>query len=277
MPTDLAVHHFGLDPKDAPTVVILHGAVESAHCWADAIQRWSSQFHIVAPDARGHGASPRMSAPEMAFIGTEVMTTDAIAVLSDVFADTGRPALVIGHSMGARIAAFAAAAVPHTVAGLVLEDPPWWVPEEGPNPWLSRDVEFDDPLTDPDASEATIDELAAAMATLNPAWATSELRPLALAARQVDQEMLQRRAFEKRRPWTPTIRQLAHGRCSVPTMLVTGTGAVIVEESARSLLSEVAPEVSVIVIEDAGHCVRRDQAEAYHSYVDHFLATHAVR
>ena len=272
--TDLAVHHFGRPAGQAPTVVLLHGAIESALCWADAITRWENDYHIVAVDARGHGESPGLSRPEEAYFFSESMTTDMIAVLTDAAEAAGHPVLLIGHSMGARIAAFAAASVPHLVCGLVLEDPSWWVPEEGPNPWLSRDHQFDDPFDQ--VNEVSFAELGDLVDKAYPNWSEAERRALTRAMVQVDGEMMERRLYKKRRAWSPTARQLAHGRRRVPTMLLVGSHEVIVEEPSRDLLAECAPEIEVVIVEGAGHCVRRDQPETYHRHVDAFLNTHSA-
>lgn len=55
-------------------------------------------------------------------------------------------------------------------------------------------------------------------------------------------------------------------------MLVTGDGAVLVNESVRAELKTVAPHIRTEVIPGADHCVRRDQGERYHEVVDPFLA-----
>src|SRR5664279_2944588 len=53
----LRVHELGRE--DGPTLVLLHGLSDSGLCWPDAVRRWRHGYRIVAPDARGHGESPR--------------------------------------------------------------------------------------------------------------------------------------------------------------------------------------------------------------------------
>lgn len=71
----------------------------------------------VALDLPGFGASP---APPEAWGGAGY----AAAVASAVFADLDRPAVVVGHSFGGRVAVHLAAAFPDAVAGLVLTGVP---------------------------------------------------------------------------------------------------------------------------------------------------------
>ncbi|MEV4182978.1 alpha/beta fold hydrolase [Streptosporangium canum] len=273
MGTDLFVREYGRDAADAPAILILHGAVESGACYGDAVDRWCGDYHIVAPDARGHGKSPSRLPEHEGVPSTDVMVQDAIDILKDMLDETGRKTLVVGHSMGARIAAFVAADAPHLVAGVVLEDPPWWVPEAGPNPWLSVEQTAKDPFDY--AGTASVEELMDMQRELNPHWAEQELRPLAEAMKAVDIDYMEQRVHEKRRIWTPTARQITVGPAGVPALLVTGTGDVIVDKHSRERLTAVAPGFDVVVIEGAHHCVRRDKPDEYHRHVDAFLRENA--
>ena len=44
-------------PKDAPTILLLHGFPTSSHMFRDLIPQLSDQFHLVAPDYPGYGNS----------------------------------------------------------------------------------------------------------------------------------------------------------------------------------------------------------------------------
>src|SRR5213594_2792806 len=44
-------------PKDAPTVVLLHGFPSSSHMFRELIPRLSDKYHVVAPDYPGFGYS----------------------------------------------------------------------------------------------------------------------------------------------------------------------------------------------------------------------------
>ncbi|RZU66477.1 pimeloyl-ACP methyl ester carboxylesterase [Microterricola gilva] len=273
MATDLFVREYGRPARDAPAILILHGAVESGACYANAVARWGDDYCIVAPDARGHGDSPSRLPEHDNVPSTDVMVQDAIDILEDLLASSGRKTIIVGHSMGARIAAFVAADAPHLIAGVVLEDPPWWVPEDGPNPWLSVEQTTPDPFDFRDT--ATVDELVEMQRAQNPHWAESELRPLAEAMKAVDTDFMERRLHEKRRIWTPTARQITVGPAGVPALLITGSGDVIVDKHSRERLMAVAPGFDIVVIEGAHHCIRRDKPDEYHRHVDAFLRENA--
>ena len=44
-------------PKDAPTILLLHGFPTSSHMFRDLIPQLSDRFHLVAPDYPGYGNS----------------------------------------------------------------------------------------------------------------------------------------------------------------------------------------------------------------------------
>jgi pimeloyl-ACP methyl ester carboxylesterase len=44
-------------PKNAPTILLLHGFPTSSHMFRNLIQTLSNEFHLVAPDYPGYGNS----------------------------------------------------------------------------------------------------------------------------------------------------------------------------------------------------------------------------
>ena len=66
-------------PKDAPTIVLLHGFPSSSHMFRELIPRLSDKYHVVAPDYPGYGYSDAPS-PEQ-----YVYTFDHLADTVDHF------------------------------------------------------------------------------------------------------------------------------------------------------------------------------------------------
>ena len=44
-------------PKDAPTIVLLHGFPTSSHMFRNLIPELSDKYHVIAPDYPGYGFS----------------------------------------------------------------------------------------------------------------------------------------------------------------------------------------------------------------------------
>ncbi|HYM01176.1 MAG TPA: alpha/beta hydrolase [Blastocatellia bacterium] len=54
-------------PKDAPTIVLLHGFPSSSHMFRELIPRLADRFHVVAPDYIGFGYSAQPTANEFSY------------------------------------------------------------------------------------------------------------------------------------------------------------------------------------------------------------------
>lgn len=93
-----------------PTLVFLHGFTQTGSSWNRVTGELSRDFTCVTIDLPGHGGSPdgRRSLTE---------TADDVARVID---DVGSPAIVVGYSMGARVALHVALAHPSLVRALVL-------------------------------------------------------------------------------------------------------------------------------------------------------------
>ena len=54
-------------PKDAPTIVLLHGFPSSSHMFRELIPRLADRFHVIAPDYIGFGYSSQPSAKQFQY------------------------------------------------------------------------------------------------------------------------------------------------------------------------------------------------------------------
>ena len=109
-------------PEDGASVVFLHGVSGSARTFAWLRPHVTDQHRFVGVDLRGHGRSDH--AP-----GTYVIDRygeDVLAVLREV---ADRPAVLVGHSLGAVTAWWVAQRHPELVAAAFLEDPPLYMGE----------------------------------------------------------------------------------------------------------------------------------------------------
>jgi|SRR5262245_2984674 len=103
-------------PANGPPLVLLHGLGRRGTDFLALVPMLATRWEVYLVDHRGHGGSGR--APGRYAVVDYV--EDALAVL----ARFGRPAVLFGHSLGALVAAAAAAARPKLVRAVILEDPP---------------------------------------------------------------------------------------------------------------------------------------------------------
>lgn len=120
-------HYLHFPGKGQP-VVIVPGIVSPAILWSHVGAWLANTYACFVLDVRGRGLSE--SGPHLDY-GLDVCAADLKAFLEGT---CGGPPLVIGHSMGARIAARAVAGNPGLVHSLVLVDPPTSGPGRRPYP-----------------------------------------------------------------------------------------------------------------------------------------------
>jgi pimeloyl-ACP methyl ester carboxylesterase len=63
----LEVFYREAGPKDAPTIVLLHGFPSSSHMFRELIPRLADRFHVIAPDYIGFGYSAQPAATELQY------------------------------------------------------------------------------------------------------------------------------------------------------------------------------------------------------------------
>lgn len=98
---------------EGPTLVLLHGAGDSAGTWSGIVKSFTPRYRVVIPDLAGHG----MSAPAEGPISVGQVLQGIEAVMSQGPQD---PAIIVGNSLGAWAAMLYARAHPERVARLVL-------------------------------------------------------------------------------------------------------------------------------------------------------------
>lgn len=266
-PSDLVVHQLGLE--SGPTLILLHGLGDSGQCWPDAVRRWMPRYRILTVDARGHGRSPRWSAGQLRAGVGETLRDDVITLLeARGFSDAEKPVL-IGHSMGGGTAAAVAATRPDLIRAVVLEDPAIHHRDAIETVEVGRErvEEGRERVEEVQSFIDDIDRATARERAGERAWQEIEVPPWAEAKQHTDVNLLATGIAALTTPWLDIWRRIA-----VPSLLVTGTDDVIF---SRPRLDEVAalgnPHIEVAVVGEAGHCVRRDNPDGYHTVVDPWL------
>jgi pimeloyl-ACP methyl ester carboxylesterase len=128
---ELAVYRLPGAP-DAPTVLAIHGITSSSHTWVAVSRALAGRRTLAAVDLRGRGRSNQLPEP----FGLPAHVADMVAVLDALRLER---ALIVGHSLGAYIAAALAVEHPERVAGLILVDGALPIPgarDAPPGPFL---------------------------------------------------------------------------------------------------------------------------------------------
>ena len=97
-------------------LILLHGLADCAVVWSSLGEHLANEYHIVAPDLRGHGES---SKPENGYSSEQI-----IADLAALMGHLGwNQAHVLGHSWGGKLATIWATHNPQHFSSLILVDP----------------------------------------------------------------------------------------------------------------------------------------------------------
>ena len=96
-----------------PTLVLLHGAGDSAGTWSSVVKTFTPRYRVVIPDLAGHGGSAPAEGP----ISVGQVLEGLEAVMQQGPQD---PAIIVGNSLGAWAAMLYAREHPDRVARLVL-------------------------------------------------------------------------------------------------------------------------------------------------------------
>lgn len=109
-----SVRHWG--PAGAPSLFLLHGWMDSSATFQFLVDALQKEWHVIAPDWRGYGASE--------WLGRPYWFPDYYADLDGLLQHytPHAPARLVGHSMGANIAGIYAGLKPARVAQLVMLD-----------------------------------------------------------------------------------------------------------------------------------------------------------
>jgi 3-oxoadipate enol-lactonase len=104
------------DEGPGPVVLLLHGFPLSRAMWVDQLSGIGSIYRVIAPDLRGHGASP---VPDGIYT-MDAMADDVVELLETL--EIRGPVVVGGLSMGGYVALSLAARYPTRVRALMLMD-----------------------------------------------------------------------------------------------------------------------------------------------------------
>jgi pimeloyl-ACP methyl ester carboxylesterase len=110
----LHFREYGNYSDQRPTLIFLHGLLGASSNWHSIARKLEDRFHIIVPDLRNHGRSPHAET-----VNYPVMALDLAELIDDQGLDS---ALLVGHSMGGKVAMWLALTQPGLVSGLVVVD-----------------------------------------------------------------------------------------------------------------------------------------------------------
>ncbi len=257
---------------DAPSrrapLIVAHGLFGSASNWRTAARRFGTSRPTLAVDMRNHGDSPWADAMDYRAMGADL--------LAAIDARFGRPAILLGHSMGGKAAMAAALTAPEKVRALVVVDIAPVVYEHPEHAEIARAMLGVDLSAITRRSEAD-DALKAAAP--DPAMRAFLLQNLAFDGDAAG-------APPRRARWRPNVRAIeksvadaldwpaALQRISYagPTLSIRGGASKYVSEAGLAALRRQFPALEAAAIPGAGHWPHAEDPEAFLALAESFLA-----
>lgn len=246
-------HYLRYGGKGKP-LLLIPGITSPAITWGFVAERLVATHDVYVLDVRGRGLSE--TRPDMEYD----LDSYAADVRGLIDALGLAECVVLGHSMGARIAIRLARRDARAIASLVLVDPPVSGPGRRVYPakleWYTESIRL---------ARKGMD--AEAMRRFCPTW-TEEQRRLRAEWLHTCDELATRITFEKFH--TEDIHQdLPH--LTPPTLLMIATrGGVILPEDEREIRG-LLPAIRTTHVPDAGHMIPWDNLDGFCQGVAHFL------
>ena len=163
----LRLHYVDYGSPDKPLLVLVHGGRDHCRNWDQVASTLLNDYHVVAPDLRGHGDSAWA-------IGSQYGMADYVLDLAQLLGHIGeRPVTLMGHSLGGAICLSYAGIYPEDIVRMVaiegLGPPPEMIQER---PVEERMREWIDTMKDLAQRKprhyASLDEAAKRMHEANP-------------------------------------------------------------------------------------------------------------
>ncbi|MCZ6853012.1 MAG: alpha/beta hydrolase [Gammaproteobacteria bacterium] len=275
----LRLHSVDWGNDDAPPLLLVHGGRDHCRNWDWVAEQLRDDYHIIAPDLRGHGDSQWV-------IGGGYNQIDYVYDIAQLLNQKKMtPTTIIGHSLGGSISLLYTGLYPETVAKLVsiegMGPPPAMLKERLEQPmedrlhfWVNelRKLSGRIPRRYPSLEEAY-----ERMQKENPHLTEDQARHLTIHGSNQNEDGSYSWKFDNYvRNFPPIGLNFAdqyelYKRITCPTLLIRGTEswAMDPEKDGRAKTFQ---NVQVASIEDAGHWVHHDQLEVFITLVKGFLA-----
>ncbi|MGE0748249.1 MAG: alpha/beta fold hydrolase [Rhodospirillales bacterium] len=247
----------------APPVIFLHGITGSAGVWEPIAARVAERYTAVAVDQRGHGRSGR---PAGEVYNAEDYAGDVAGLIDALGLG---PAVLVGHSLGARNAMVAGALYPDRVRGVFAIDLTPFIPTSewealeqrvgGGDRTFGDEAEVRAYLAD--RYKLMPPEAIALRARYGYANVKGRLAPLADPAAM----MATCRGF--RPDFVDAFRRLA-----VPTVLVRGADSPVVNRETWAKARALRPDLRAVEVEGTDHYVSEEKPGLIADMVMEFVA-----
>jgi len=275
----LRLHYVDWGNQDAPTLLLVHGGRDHCRNWDWVAEALRDQYHIIAPDLRGHGDSQWM-------VGGSYNQIDYVYDIAQLLRQTQKgPVTIIGHSLGGSISLLYTGLYPESVCKLVaiegMGPPPQMIKARIEQPMETRLNLWVDELRKLSGRVprryVSLEEAYERMQTENPHLTEAQARHLTIHGSNQNEDGSFSWKFDNYvRVFPPTGLEFAQqyhlfNRITCPTLLIRGTESWASDPAEDGRASHFR-DARVVNIPNAGHWVHHDQLQPFLDVTRSFLA-----
>ena len=274
----LRLHYVDWGNPDAPPLLLIHGGRDHCRNWDWVAEALRDEYHIIAPDLRGHGDSEWMKG------GVYSVSEYVYDIAQLIHQLELAPLAIIGHSLGGAVSLRYAGVYPETVSKVVAIEGLGWSPARAaenakirPHERLSRWVNEMRKLSGRVPRRyASLEEAFRRMQEENPHLAPEQARHLTVHGVNRNEDGSYSWKFDNYvRADRPTGMDLEDthqlwGRIQCPTLLIRGTESWASDPSADGRAGYFQ-NAQVANVEGAGHWVHHDRFEEFMRLIRAFL------
>jgi pimeloyl-ACP methyl ester carboxylesterase len=275
----LRLHYVDWGNSGAPPLILLHGGRDHCRNWDWVASRLRHEWHIIAPDLRGHGDS------QWSTDGYYNMPGYIYDLAQLIHQQQLAPVTIVAHSLGGNIALRYAGIFPQNVTKLVaiegLGPSPKVLTERGVKPIaerMTRWVELQRELAGRHSRRyVSIEEAFKRMQEANRHLSPEQARHLTQHGVNQNEDGTYSWKFDNYvRVWPPydltqTELQELWARITCPTLLVYGKESWASNPAEDGRVAHFR-SAEVVLFQKAGHWVHHDQLDAFVDTVRRFLA-----
>lgn len=275
----LRLHYVDWGNEGAPPVLLVHGGRDHCRNWDWVAQSLRNEYHVIAPDLRGHGDSAWL-------VGGNYGLVDYVFDIAQLVHQLKlAPLSIIGHSLGGAISLQYAGVYPYNVRKLVSIEgfgpPPKLLKARAAQAPQDRMRNWVDQLRDLAARQprryASIDEAVQRMKEANPHLSPEQARHLTVHGATRNEDGTWSWKFDNYvRAFSPYFFHEAEmhelwSKVTCPVMLLWGTEGWAGDPS-KDGRTEHFRDVRVESFQGAGHWLHHDQIDRFLKLVHDFLA-----
>lgn len=274
----LRLHYVDWGNEGAPNLLLIHGGRDHCRNWDWVASEFRNDYHIVAPDLRGHGDSQWM-------IGGGYSHIDYVYDIAQLVQQKKMaPVTIIGHSLGGSVSLLYSGLYPESVAKLISIEGMGAMPSRPARRsegyvhrnlqnWVNnlRQLSGRIPRKYPSLEDAFH-----RMQTENPHLTAAQARHLTIHGSNQNEDGTYSWKFDNYvRAFSPIgldneeVKEL-YGRITAPTLLIYGSESWS-SNPAKDGRSSAFNRVRIEAIDDAGHWCHHDQLTVFNALVRQFL------